>query len=179
MSLEQNALGRAESGRRGGQRGHRRRKDNHRPSSANLNNKDIVSSTTLLRSEVPVLFLLQYQDRSLTAQGVNNRKLLQEYFFIRRLLENYCLVLLTDRASPQISDNRPDVRHRELFVKCRAAWHWNKMLLAQENVDSSRAAMVVATLLQVARLPMVCMSDALFTTHRSTTNDNSTPTTAS
>ena len=30
----------------------------------------------------------------------------------RRLLENYCFVLLTNRAPPQISDNRPDMRHR-------------------------------------------------------------------
>ena len=32
--------------------------------------------------------------------------------FIRRLLKNYCFVLLTNRAPPQISDNRPDMRHR-------------------------------------------------------------------
>ena len=36
--------------------------------------------------------------------------------FIRRLLENYCFVLLTNRDPPQISDNRPDMGHRALFV---------------------------------------------------------------
>ena len=45
-----------------------------------------------------------------------------------------------DKAPPQISDNRPDMRHRVLFVTSRAAWRWNKMLLARENVDSSLAA---------------------------------------
>ena len=38
----------------------------------------------------------------------------------KRLLENYCFVLLTNRAPPQISDNRPDMRHRALFVTSRA-----------------------------------------------------------
>ena len=42
----------------------------HRPSSSNLNNKGIVPSAKLLRSEVPVLFLRQQQDCSATAQGV-------------------------------------------------------------------------------------------------------------
>ena len=37
--------------------------------------------------------------------------------FIRRLLENYCFVLLTNRAPPQISDNRPDMRHRAYVKK--------------------------------------------------------------
>ena len=36
--------------------------------------------------------------------------------FIRRLFENYCFVLLTNRAPPQISENRPDMRQRALFV---------------------------------------------------------------
>ena len=40
--------------------------------------------------------------------------------FTRRLLENYCFVLLTNKAPPQISDNRPDMRHRALFVTSRA-----------------------------------------------------------
>ena len=52
----------------------------------------------------------------------------QEDNFIRSLLENYCFVLLTIRA-PQISDNRPDMGHRALFVTSRATWRWNKMLL--------------------------------------------------
>ena len=65
--------------------------------------------------------------------------------FIRRLLENYCVVLLTNRAPPQISDNRPDMRQRALFVTSRAAWRWNKMLLAREIVDSPLAAMVLVT----------------------------------
>ena len=37
--------------------------------------------------------------------------------FSRRLLENYCFVLLTNKTPPQISDNRPDMRHRALFVR--------------------------------------------------------------
>ena len=65
--------------------------------------------------------------------------------FITRLFENYCFVLLTNRAPPQISDNRPDMRQRALFVTSRAAWRWNKMLLARENVDSPLVAMVLAT----------------------------------
>ena len=65
--------------------------------------------------------------------------------FIRRPLENYYFVLLTNRAPPQMSDKRPDMRHRALFLTSRAAWRWNKMLLARENVDSPLAAMVVAT----------------------------------
>ena len=65
--------------------------------------------------------------------------------FIRRLLENYCFVPLANKAPPQISDNRPDMRHRALFVTSRAAWRWNKMLLARENVDRPLAAMVLAT----------------------------------
>ena len=68
-----------------------------------------------------------------------------EILFYERLFENYCFVLLTNRAPPQISDNRPDMRQRAFFVTNRAAWRWNKMLLARENVDSPFAAMVVAT----------------------------------
>ena len=51
-----------------------------------------------------------------------------------RLLENYCFVLLTNRVPPQISDNRPDMRNRALFVTSRAAWRWNvlEILLKQE-----------------------------------------------
>ena len=56
--------------------------------------------------------------------------------FIRRLLENYCFVLLTNRVPPQISDDKPDMRQRALFVTSGTAWRWNKMLLARENVDS-------------------------------------------
>ena len=63
---------------------------------------------------------------------------------IRRLLENY-FVLLTNRVPPQISDNRPDRRQKALFVTIRAAWRWDKMLPARENVDSPLAAMVLAT----------------------------------
>ena len=66
-------------------------------------------------------------------------------WFIRRLLENYCFVHLTNKAPPQISDTRPDMRQRALFVTSRAAWRWNKMFLARENVDSSLAAIVVST----------------------------------
>ena len=58
-------------------------------------------------------------------------------FSFTRLFENYCFVLLTNRAPPQISDNRPDMRRRALFVTSRAAWRWNKMLLAR---DPSRNA---------------------------------------
>ena len=54
-------------------------------------------------------------------------------------------MLLTNRAPAQISDNRPDMRHRALFVTSRAAWRWNKMLLAREIVESPHAAMVLAT----------------------------------
>ena len=50
-----------------------------------------------------------------------------------------------NRAPPQISDDRPDMRQRALFVTSRAAWRWNKMLLAREYVDSPLVAMVVAT----------------------------------
>ena len=64
--------------------------------------------------------------------------------FIRRVLENYCFVILANKAPPQISDNRPDMRHRALFVTSRAAWRWNKMLLARENKDRPLAATVVA-----------------------------------
>ena len=63
---------------------------------------------------------------------------------MRRLLENYCFVLLTNKAAPHISDSSPDMRHRALFVTSRAAWRWNKMLLALENVDSPLAAVVLA-----------------------------------
>ena len=69
----------------------------------------------------------------------------QKFLFYERLLENYYFVLPTTRAPPQISDNRPDMRQRALFVTSRAAWRWNKMLLARENVDSPLSAMVVAT----------------------------------
>ena len=54
-------------------------------------------------------------------------------------------MLLTNRAAPQISDSRPDMRQRELFVTIRAAWRWNRMLLTRENVDSPVAAIVLAT----------------------------------
>ena len=74
-----------------------------------------------------------------------NKMLLAELNFIRSLLENYCFVLLTNRAPPQISDNRPDMRQRALFVTSGAAGRWNKMLLAREIVDSPLAAMVLAT----------------------------------
>ena len=49
---------------------------------------------------------------------------------------------LTNKAPPQISDSRPNMRHRALFVTSRAAWRWNKMLLARENVDRPLASMV-------------------------------------
>ena len=65
--------------------------------------------------------------------------------FYERLLENYCFVLFTNRAPPQMSDDRPDMIQRALFVTTRAAWRWNKMLLARENVDSPLAAMALAT----------------------------------
>ena len=77
-------------------------------------------------------------------QGVQERNC--DYpLFIRRLLENYCFVLPTNRAPPQISDDGPDMRQTTLFVTSRAAWRWNNMLLAWENVDSPLAAMVLAT----------------------------------
>ena len=57
------------------------------------------------------------------------------YLFYERLLENYCFVLLTNRAPPQIPDNGPDMTHRALFVTSRAAWIWNKMLLAVDNAS--------------------------------------------
>ena len=65
--------------------------------------------------------------------------------FYESLLENYCVVLLTNRAPPQISDNRPDMRPLALFVTNRAAWRWNKMLRARENVDRPLATMVLVT----------------------------------
>ena len=61
--------------------------------------------------------------------------------FITRLFENYCFVLLTNRAPPQISDNRPDMGQRALFVTSRAAWRWNKMLLARYYKRSSFKAL--------------------------------------
>ena len=71
-------------------------------------------------------------------------KVLLQYYY-QKAIGNCCFVLLANRASPQISDIRPDMRQRALFVTCRAAWRWNKMLLAWENVDSPLAAMVVST----------------------------------
>ena len=38
------------------------------------------------------------------------RKLHPQIIFIRGLLESYCFVLLTNRAPPKISDDRPDMR---------------------------------------------------------------------
>ena len=67
------------------------------------------------------------------------------FFILRKAIVNYCFVFLTNRASPQISDITPDMRQRALFVTSRAAWRWNKMPLARENVDSPLAAMMVAT----------------------------------
>ena len=40
-------------------------------------------------------------------------------------------MLLTNRAHPQISDDRPDMSQGALHVASRAAWRWNKMLLDQ------------------------------------------------
>ena len=54
-------------------------------------------------------------------------------------------MLLVTNASPQISDVSPDMRQRALFVTSRAAWRWNRMLLAREDADSPLAAIVVAT----------------------------------
>ena len=54
-------------------------------------------------------------------------------------------MLLTNGASRQMSDIRPDMRQRALFVTNRAAWRWSKMHLARENVDSPLATMVLAT----------------------------------
>ena len=48
--------------------------------------------------------------------------------------------VLGNRAFPQISDVRPDMRQRALFVTSRAACCWNRMLPARENVDSPFAA---------------------------------------
>ena len=64
---------------------------------------------------------------------------------LRKAIGNYCFVLPTNRTSPQISDNRPEMRQRALFVTSKAAWRWNKMLQARENVSSALAAMLVAT----------------------------------
>ena len=65
------------------------------------------------------------------------------------LLDDYWKTIvscfLRTETPPQISANRPDMRHRALFVTSRAAWRRNKMLLARENVDSPLAAMVLAT----------------------------------
>ena len=71
--------------------------------------------------------------------------LCMRFIILRKAIGNYCFVLLTNRASPQISDIRPDMRQRALFVTSKAAWHRKKMLLARENVDSPLAAMIVAT----------------------------------
>ena len=67
------------------------------------------------------------------------------FFILRKAIGNYCFVLLTNRASLQMSDIRPDLRQGALLVTSRAAWRWNKMLLARENVDNHLATMVVAT----------------------------------
>ena len=56
----------------------------------------------------------------------------ETFLLYERLLENYCFVLPTNRAPPQVSDNRLDMRQRALFVTSRAAWHWKKMLLAHD-----------------------------------------------
>ena len=63
----------------------------------------------------------------------------------RKAMEIYCCMLLGTRAFPRISDVRPDMRQRALFVTSRAACCWNWMLLARENVDSPLAGIVVAT----------------------------------
>ena len=54
-------------------------------------------------------------------------------------------MLLVTSASPQISDDRPDMRQRALFVTSRAARRWNRILLARENVYCLLASIVVAT----------------------------------
>ena len=61
----------------------------------------------------------------------------------RKAIENYCYMLLVTSASPQVSDVRPYMRQRALFVTSRAACRWNRMLLARGNVDSPLAATVV------------------------------------
>ena len=65
--------------------------------------------------------------------------------FLRKAIGNYRFVLLTNRASPQRSDIKPDLRQRALRITSRAAWRWNKVLLVRENVDRPLSAMVVAT----------------------------------
>ena len=54
-------------------------------------------------------------------------------------------MLLVTSASPQISDVRPHMRQKALFVTSRAACRWNGMLYAQENVYRPLAAIAVAT----------------------------------
>ena len=65
------------------------------------------------------------------------------FIILRKAIGNYCFVFLTNRASPQISDVRPYMRQRALCVISRAAWRWNKMLIARENVDSPLAEMAI------------------------------------
>ena len=63
----------------------------------------------------------------------------------RKAIEIYCRMLLGNRAFPQISDVRSDMRQRALFATIIAACRGNRMLLARENVDSPLAAIAVAT----------------------------------
>ena len=58
--------------------------------------------------------------RTVESSMVNCATFAEKDEFIRKLLENYCFVLLTNRAPPQISDNRPDMRHRAFAESC-----WN------------------------------------------------------
>ena len=63
----------------------------------------------------------------------------------RKAIEIYCCMLLGTSAFPQISDVRPDMRRRALFVTSRAACRWNRMLVARENVDGPLVPIVVTT----------------------------------
>ena len=76
------------------------------------------------------------------------------YVFTRRLLENYCFVLLTNRAPPQISDDRPDMRQRALFVTSRAVWRWNKMPEDSRQLDTGTLAITQSNIgIETAALP--------------------------
>ena len=51
---------------------------------------------------------------------------------------------MEQKVPPQMPDTRPDMRQIALFVKSNVACRWNKMLLAELNVDIPRAVIAVA-----------------------------------
>ena len=78
----------------------------------------------LLHPEITQNTLFLSPVRAITPHHwVHSVDTLKELFDIKRLLENYCFVPLTNRALPQISDDRPDVRQRALFVDLNSSDH--------------------------------------------------------